>query len=301
MNAPIDNLRSGLAGLAEEVSTVDLVDRVVESSRRLRLRRFVAGSAVVLAVVGVASGVAVAAQLQTDSLPGPAGSRPPLVESSPPTPEPTVTDTPRPPLTSPPTPPATSPTATPPGPPSTTIPRSAMLQREDVGSGYVVRNDLQPEDHGSLFFVLAYCGYTSETWGAKDDHAVARQSRSITDNDKRYVLQEATRYDEGWAARVMTDLRSALRGTCRIVENGGNPKDVSTFTIVASDFAGDGSLLVKEVRSAPGGVSTQYHVAARQGDVYAHARIHIGGIGEPQARDIGQRMATRLCEATPTC
>ncbi len=297
MNGPFDPLRSGLADLAEEVIPVDLLDRALATSRRLRLRRTLAGSAAVVATIAVASGVALAMQ------PGPGPEPDPMVTP----PGPTVTGSPRPDPTVSPRP---SPTPTAPESPATAtaappvtspdIPRSAMLRASDVGPEYAASDDIRPGDHGSLFFLLSYCGYQSQTWTAKDDRVLGRRGRGLNDGEQRYVLQEATRYQPGWAARVIAELRTALR-SCRTVAIGGNPDDTSTLTVAAAGFAGDGSLLVKDVRSTPDGASTQYHVAVRQGDVYAHARIHIDGMTEQAALGIGRRAAQRLCSATPTC
>ncbi|GAB4056485.1 TolB family protein [Catellatospora paridis] len=58
MNAPMDNLRSGLADLADDVNPADLRDRALRTSRRIGLRRTALTSAlsvVLLGSVGVAA------------------------------------------------------------------------------------------------------------------------------------------------------------------------------------------------------------------------------------------------------
>lgn len=307
MNAPFHKLRAGMAELAEEVQPVDLLDRTLATSRRLRLRRTLAGSAAVVATIAAASGVAFATQSRPGPPPPPTATRPAVTATA--TPPATASPSPSP-STDQSRPESPTPAHTPTGNPtegtgtppvvSAAIPRSAMLAGRDVGSGFTVSDDISPGDHGSLFALLSYCGYGSPTWTAKDDHVVDQRGRGLTASDERYVLQEATRYDPGWAARVLVELQTALK-SCRTVDIGGNPEDTSTLTIAASGFAGEGSLLVKEVRSRPDGTSTHYHLALRQGDVYAHVRLHLDGITEKAAVDIGRRAAQRLCAASPTC
>lgn len=61
MNAPMDNLRSGLADLAAEVQPTDLRDRALRTSRRIGLRRTAVTSALSMVLLGGAGVVAVAA------------------------------------------------------------------------------------------------------------------------------------------------------------------------------------------------------------------------------------------------
>ncbi|GIG02461.1 hypothetical protein [Catellatospora citrea] len=60
MNAPMDNLRSGLADLAGDVNPVDLRDRALRTSRRIGLRRTAVTSALSLVLLGGAGFTAVA-------------------------------------------------------------------------------------------------------------------------------------------------------------------------------------------------------------------------------------------------
>ncbi|WP_155369270.1 hypothetical protein [Catellatospora vulcania] len=60
MNAPMDDLRSGLAHLADDVHPVDLRDRALRTSRRIGLRRTALTSALSLVLLGSAGVTAVA-------------------------------------------------------------------------------------------------------------------------------------------------------------------------------------------------------------------------------------------------
>jgi hypothetical protein len=60
MNAPMDNLRSGLADLADDVNPVDLRDRALRTSRRIGVRRTALTSALSLVLLGSAGVTAVA-------------------------------------------------------------------------------------------------------------------------------------------------------------------------------------------------------------------------------------------------
>ncbi|BCJ71733.1 hypothetical protein CS0771_12770 [Catellatospora sp. IY07-71] len=60
MNAPMDNLRFGLAELAEDVKPVDLRDRTLKTSRRLGAQRAALTSALAVTLLAGAAGVALA-------------------------------------------------------------------------------------------------------------------------------------------------------------------------------------------------------------------------------------------------
>ncbi|MEV0153384.1 hypothetical protein AB0H57_06525 [Micromonospora sp. NPDC050686] len=80
MNA--DRLRADLADLAEEVTPVDLRDQALRTSRRLVIQRRVATSAAALALVGVATGSALAIRSATGGL-GPVPADSPSVTGGP--------------------------------------------------------------------------------------------------------------------------------------------------------------------------------------------------------------------------
>jgi hypothetical protein len=110
-----DRLRHDLAGLAEEVTPVDLRDRVLRTSRRLRIQRAIATTATAVVVLAAAAGTAFALTPRTVTSPVPAGSgRAVVIPSGQPTTVPTTT--PPAPSTAPSTPPSTAtgePTRTP--------------------------------------------------------------------------------------------------------------------------------------------------------------------------------------------
>jgi hypothetical protein len=74
-----DRLRHDLAGLAEQVTPVDLRDRVLRTSRRLGIQRAIATSAAAVVVLAAAAGTAFALTPRTVSGPAPAGSGPAVV------------------------------------------------------------------------------------------------------------------------------------------------------------------------------------------------------------------------------
>lgn len=69
-----DRLRLDLERLSEEVTPVDLRDRVLKTSRRLGIRRAIATSATALVVLGAAAGTALALTPRTVIGPAPAAS-----------------------------------------------------------------------------------------------------------------------------------------------------------------------------------------------------------------------------------
>jgi hypothetical protein len=173
------------------------------------------------------------------------------------------------------------------------IPVSALLQAVDVGPGVTVFDEGRGGDEFSLNLMLFYCGQTP--YSAAKDHVVAIRDRSLTQSEEAYVHTTVVRYASGWAARHLSDLRAVLP-RCQQVDPTGYPYQRVTLTTVATNFAGDESLLVKESV----GAQTQYHAIVRQGDVEAHLRVGIR-YDEDAARTLATAAARRLCDATPTC
>ncbi|MCI4063471.1 hypothetical protein MRQ36_13135 [Micromonospora sp. R77] len=68
-----DRLRSDLAGLADEVTPVDLRDRALRTSRRLGIQRTVATTAAALVLLAAATGTALAVRPNGSPPPAPAG------------------------------------------------------------------------------------------------------------------------------------------------------------------------------------------------------------------------------------
>jgi hypothetical protein len=170
---------------------------------------------------------------------------------------------------------------------------SALLTAEDVGDGYTATYDLQGDDHGSLLMLMSYCGETDYTEAGQ--HVVEFRKGSVFRDDQHFVLTMVVRYDGSWAGQHLDDLRAALP-RCARVPIMGDLDDVATLTVVDNDFAGDGSLLVRE----DGGAGTQYHGVVWRGDVEALLRIHTSS-SESEARDLVVAAAERLCTATASC
>jgi hypothetical protein len=86
MNAPLDNLRQGLADLADDVRPVDLRDRTLRASKRLGYQRAAVTSTLAIALVAGATGVAMAVLPGRGTAPVPASGSPsvsPWATSSP--------------------------------------------------------------------------------------------------------------------------------------------------------------------------------------------------------------------------
>jgi hypothetical protein len=176
--------------------------------------------------------------------------------------------------------------------PSAEIPSSAMLQAADVGVGYIA-SDSQVNDHGSIVMMMSYCGQGNYSTAAQ--HQLAFRLGSVGQSDQAYVVEEVSLYEATWAARHISDLRAALP-RCQTVDVMANPNYRVNLTVVASNFVGDESLLIKET----GYNGTQYHAVVRQGDFEARLRIHTGAT-ESEARAIATNAAQRLCAVAPSC
>ena len=178
-------------------------------------------------------------------------------------------------------------------PPSMEIPLAALLQASDVGTGYATSDDPQGDDHGSILMLMSYCGEGDYSTAA--EHWLAYHRRSVGRSEQQYLYEEVNRYEPTWAARHVSDLRAALP-RCQTVDIMGDPNHRVTLHVVATDFTGDESLLLRETF----GNESQYHAVVRQGDVEARLRIHIGAT-DSEARAIVVNAAQRLCAAVPSC
>jgi hypothetical protein len=178
-------------------------------------------------------------------------------------------------------------------PPSMEIPLAALLQASDVGTGYATSDDPQGDDHGSILMLMSYCGEGDYSTAA--EHRLAYHRRSVGRSEQQYLYEEVNRYEPTWAARHVIDLRAALP-RCQTVDIMGDPNHRVTLDVVATDFTGHESLLLRETF----GNESQYHAVVRQGDVEARLRIHIGAT-DSEARAIVVNAAERLCAAVPSC
>jgi hypothetical protein len=261
-------------------------------TRRRAQRRAIAAGAAALLVVGVVAGASWAIGRPVAG-PG-LGHVPGDSQSTTTTPlAPSASNAP----TGSPTPSATASTkaaGTPgtPGTAGTAIPEAAMLRGPDVGSGYTAAEWTEGEDSGNIRMMMSYCGQGNYT--SAREHEVAWRWRTVSDTD-RTVFEEVSRYEATWAARHMADLRATLP-RCETVDLMGDPKARVAWTVIATDFTGDGAVLLKEVR----GSQVQYHAMAYRGDLEVRLRIMIGAT-EAQARTITQRASDRLCAASPSC
>jgi hypothetical protein len=272
-----DNLRTGLAALAEEVEPVDLHDRALRTSRRLAVRR----TAIVAVAGGLAAGlittgVAFALPLQGEA-PPPLSTVAPSNTMERPTHAPVEE--------------STEPTEEVAGP---EIPTEAMLQAEDLGPGYETSDDTS-QDHGSLSMLMAYCDLTS----GEDNQLLDTRLRAFSaGDDASFGQQEASRYEGDGARTAFMDMSGWL-ADCPHVEVGGNPEYVSELTVIESGFAGEESLLLEEVYSTPDGTVTRYQAVVQQGDLYSEVRLP--GVSADWALTVATAMAERLCEATTAC
>jgi hypothetical protein len=299
MSGMTDDLRSGLAALADEVRVEDLRDRALRTSRRLAVRWRVLTAAAAGGAVGLLmTTVALALPVQDETPPAqPAvtGQEPPPANPS----QPALT-TPaspsRPALTTP-APPAAIASPNPPveplePPDDPVVPAEAMLQVADVGSGYRT-DDQAVQHHGSMSMLMAYCGHVID-----EDPLRSRLRGFRSDDDDTYLHQEVYRYGQDGAERVMDGLRNALPA-CRRVEVGGSTNHVSELTLVRSDFTGAESLLVAETYTTPDETVNRYHVIVREADLYA--QVLLEAASEQRAVAIATAVAGRLCEGTAAC
>lgn len=219
-----DRLRLGLADLADEVNLVDLRDRALRTSRRLRIQRAVASSATVLALVGAATGTAFTVIPRADNqVPQPADSSSAFTSAS---------ATPV--LTAEPTPSASR--------------SDAPVTPE--------KPDNMPEI-GRLFYGPDYRGGSEETRGSAQLRSWQPGTKpdSLLELPREAALLNATVAPDGrrvawveqatlWVAKVdgsdRRELRDEVAAMCRPPAWSPNSRQILVTTKVTADRSGEG-------------------------------------------------------------
>jgi hypothetical protein len=292
-----DALRAAMADLAEEVENVDLLNRTLKESHRLRVRRLVTGTVAAAALVVMTGSAALALHGTGQRNPEPYASVAPATSTDDPNASPDPTKSAGGASHSPPassgSPAAGNSAAS--GP----IPSSAMLQAGDVPNG-TGSDDDNTGDHGSLSATMAYCNRYPASWENRARGAAERKRTIDTNDEARYAMQATSRQQQaGVLEKLIPDARAAFNGPCATVAIGGNPSDTVRYTILSSAW-GDESLFMHGV-SADGGTRDEWRILIRRGNVITEIRTELPGLTEAQARQIGQKAAQRLCEAIPNC
>lgn len=190
-----------------------------------------------------------------------------------------------------------------PGPPSAPAEpvTAALLAPADFGPGYAVDADA-PGEPSALFAVLACPRWTAPTEGAAVQ-AVATARRTYDAPRGHFDQLDVLRYADGSAAAAMTATRDELAACARFEEPGDPGVTVrTTWTVLATAFAGDESLAVRQQVFENDKLSNvDFHVAVRRGDAVAYAWLSDQRWTEGDLRALGRRMADRLCAVIDAC
>ncbi|GIF71067.1 hypothetical protein [Asanoa siamensis] len=237
--------------------------------RRRHTRAVVAGAFAALAVAAPSVAFAAGAFDRTPPPPGVIASDPPARTT-----EPTQRTT-----APPTTPPSTPPRPTEPA----DVPAAALLRELDVPAGYRYRGDAVDGDW-SLAAIAASC----DPPRGVEPPGVAQRGAAFRRGPDESLLQVVERMPTSSAARQWLDeLPDRLGTDCGRVR----------FAVVAEDFAGDGSLVVRA--TADGGEPNLY-VFVRQGplltQIWQKHQVTVG-----VAEDLGRAAADRLCQGTAAC
>ncbi len=266
--------------------TWEPTERVRQRGRqRTRRTRIAAALASVLAVALIVTGAAALADgPNRRPLPGPATGSPsptpppstvPNRTGGPPLPSATASGAP-----SQSRPPTGSPSATDPA-----VPLPAMLQPADVPSGYQPH---APETLGDWTFGFSAGSCRSPDHPLFGLRSRAERIRAYEGGFDKPLNQRVRRYSSADAGRFMDLVRDRVR-TCGSTS--------VTLAVPASGFAGDESLLV---RTDFGEGYVALHIFVRQGDLVSEVwRKDL--IDPAAARDLGRKVAARLCAGTDAC
>ncbi|SNT64861.1 hypothetical protein SAMN05421812_118118 [Asanoa hainanensis] len=196
---------------------------------------------------------------------------------------------------------------------STLFPKSALLQGPDVGAGYELTNDVgySPGAYPTWVFGSSDCpAYPQLGITAHQEYLWFRHAN--LEGGGPPVFTEGSRYPAGLAADVMADIDSVTKACASWETPGGEATSeqrpgttTTTYTVLAKDFAGDQSRLVRQRVRTVGDDGAELYAgvttiaAVRVGDRVSFVMLELD---DPQrVRLLGERAADRLCTADDSC
>lgn len=182
---------------------------------------------------------------------------------------------------------------------ATAVPVTSMLQPADAGPGYTVDREHLPRPHWNLAELLYQCP------GGRSPSAVhlADRGRVLAvggySRPGEFAIQEVRRYGSVDEARqTLTAARSNVAACPEFVKSpaaGGNLHGTMRITVLATDFAGPGSLALRAALTStlPSGAVTRFTVViVGAGDLISE--VEIASLDADEAVRIGRAAAARL-------
>lgn len=178
---------------------------------------------------------------------------------------------------------------------------TALLTPAEMGPGYAIESD-RPADLTAVRFVSA-CPSWRPPAGTAEGHVVAGSARTFRAPRGHYDGLDVLRYAGDGAAAAMAYAERRLTACVRQEEEGDpGVMVVTTWTVLATGFAGAESLVVRQRIERNGTLSNvDFHLLVRQGDLVAYLWLSDQRWTEEKLRALGERVAARLCVATEAC
>jgi hypothetical protein len=198
------------------------------------------------------------------------------------------------PVAAPPAPPEPSPSTA--APSVAAVPHAALLTPEDFGAGYSVKEQattVPPPSEPAYLLPVMDC---PDAGGPSRESVTAGLSQLYAAPRGHFDSLTVWRYRGDGAAHAMTELREQLRRCARSESVGDeNTTVVRTWTLLATDFAGPGSVALRNELRRDGVVSdVDFHVIVPHGDMVASLWLSDQRWTTARLRAIGQRLAARL-------
>jgi len=179
----------------------------------------------------------------------------------------------------------------------------AILRPSDFGDGYAVESETQRVAAEPIMLAGMQCQTWQPAGEASMAHVRAGYDRLFKAPRGHYDGQSVWRFEGDWAVTAMRELRDQLR-VCAKVEERDYPdvKVVLARTVLASGFAGADSLIVKDRATRDGLVANvDFYVVVRQGELISVLWLSDQRWTADRLREVGRRLAARLCAATESC
>jgi hypothetical protein len=182
---------------------------------------------------------------------------------------------------------------------ATPVPVTAMLQPADAGPGYTVDRETLPRPHWNLAELLYQCPdgrHQSAVHLAERGRILAVGGYA---RPGEYVIHGARRYGSvGEARQTLTAARNNVAACLEFVkspEAGGNLHGTMRITVLATDFAGPGSLALRAelTSSLPSGAVTVFTVVI-VGKGHLVSEIEVSSRDTAEAVRIGRAAVARL-------
>lgn len=180
-------------------------------------------------------------------------------------------------------------------------PTAALPAAADLGAGYAVVRDMPTV--AADFDTNVNCPATTGMPSHSRDLYRAGISRLFDAPRGHYDRVDVHQYRPAGAEMAMREVRDRIRRCALVkVRLDEDKAGYVEWTLLAEDFAGDDSVMVRyRIRESDRVINTDYRLIVRQRDLVADAWFSDQRWTRTQMNAVAVRLAKRMCAASPGC